>query len=182
MSDFNFDDIFETHAPKPAADPLPIAPVPTQPPSHPATKGSGSGWVIGILSFTTFLFAILWIMAIIPDGIIPSPGPTPGPDKGTYALIVYDDQAKADYTDEQRTAIDSAAIADFLTTEVDDWKKVDKDQLDELANLDPAYAPMAEQHMSALPWIVVRKDGRNKGSELIEDPEQLIELVKRSVK
>jgi hypothetical protein len=36
--------------------------------------------------------------------------------------------------------------------------------------------------MSALPWIVVRKDGRNKGSELIEDPEQLIELVKRSVK
>jgi hypothetical protein len=125
-------------------------------------------------------FFVLWLSTF---RFAPGPGPDPNVDPvdGAYVAIFYDDKEKGTYTPSQVAAMDSAAVAQFLDDSVTGWKKIDVDQIDELKNLNPVYAEMADMHRAKLPWVVVRA-GRKLGSEPVSTPDELLDLVKRTVK
>lgn len=184
MSDFDDIQINAQPAPRPVSPTvsqpvsIPVQPLPAQPV---AQRGGVSPWLAGVLAFLAVLFFVLWLGAagFVP---IPSPGPGPNPIDGDYVAIFYDDEEMQGYSRDQQAAISSAAVAQFLTEKVTGWKKIDVDQLDELSNLDPVYKDLADMHRAKLPWVSVKNRAGRTGSEPVESPDQIIELVNRIVK
>ena len=184
MSTFDFDDIviggprpqetlkFPTTPNVVYVDPSSVLP-------KPAKQGI-PGWVAGVLAFLAVTFFLLWVSTF---NFVPGPGPDPDVDPvdGAYVLMVYNDADMSRYSQDQVTALQSAAIAGLLDDSVSGWKKVDKDQLAELANLNPAYARLAEIHRPRDPAIVGISGGRVLNEE-IKDADQVIAFVKRLVK
>lgn len=160
-----------------------IQPTHQQPPpvvaQRVATQRSGVHpmW-IGVFAFTTVMFFVLWASTWI---TMPTPGPGPKPVDGAYVAIFYDDAEKQDYTQDQITAMDSAAMAQFLDATVTGWHKIDAQPMESLDKLDPIYTEMAKEHRAKLPWVVVRA-GKRLGSEPVTTPDDLMNLVKRTVK
>lgn len=192
MSGFDFDDIVldgtagsspvhpvQHSVPQPVAQPAPgpIQPTVLQYQPKVGRAGVHPAWA-ALLAFLAVTFACLWLSAIWPSV---GPNPDVDPVDGAYVAIFYDDEEKGDYTADQITAMDSAVVAEFLDETVSGWKKIDVDQLDELKNLKPVYAEMADVHRAKLPWVVVRS-GRKLGSEPVTTPDDLIELVNRTAK
>lgn len=187
MSDLDFDDIII--GARPPAKPAQSQPVQaTEQPqvviaqaSQPVRQGVHPAWA-AMLAFSTVTFALLWLSTFI---TIPNPGPSPDPNvdpvDGAYVAMFYDDEEKGTYSQDQVVAMDSAAMAEYLDGKVTGWKKIDVDQLDELKHLNPIYSELADQHRSKLPWIVVRS-GRSLGSEPIENPDQVIKVIERTLK
>lgn len=138
-----------------------------------------SGWLFGFVLFLALTFFVLWLSAIFPH-VIPVPHPDVDPVDGAYVAIFYKADELGEYTESQRDAINSAAIASYMDEHATDWKKIPVGQTDELHNLPSVYAEMAQTHRAKLPWVVIRS-GRKFSSEPVQDENQLLGLLKKNL-
>lgn len=182
--------VYEPVQVEPVVVPSPM-PEPSVVQSRSSAVSSASGRTSNsqpILVFLLVLFALLWfrccVWPMIWD-VRPGPGPGPGPDpspvSGEYAVLLYDDDDKDEYSAIELAALDSVEVASYLKDHADAWLKLDVDQIDELENVAPPLKELASQHYTDLPWVVASGGGRMI-SEKIESKERLLSNLQKVIK
>lgn len=186
---FRFDDE-PIEPPKPLA-PKPVVTVTEYPQLAPPTlpeipvskaKPQLSFWTSGFACLA-ILFFCLWVSTFESCQRVVPPKPDDGtvviPEGDVFVGIFYEDTDMGSLTDTQRRFLQSADVTAYLQEKAKDWKKLDAQ--DDVSAIHPVYKEMKDQHMSRLPWIII-KSGSKMASEPILNYDDSMALLKKWLK